>query len=445
MATSEEQYPFAIRPIPNKGYGCIATRPIAPGEIIYQEATIMHIPVPAQTLTETHINTAFAALPESQKESVLGLHEGIHRTDLHSKVMRIFKANTFGDGSACWLHPTISRFNHSCVPNATTHNDPCCLGDEAQIVAEKEIAEGEEIFFSYNNEMYEITTARQRKVLLEKQYGFECDCKACGGGEEGRVRDQRRVLIKALRARLHGLQTSDFRFLDDGGGEENEVAEMDLWVKEVPLKEKLPAEKRVAYNVLLGNLREAEGMPTEDIAVSYWHAAEAMLDQMMQMPDVVVLQWAKNVEHYMEKAIEVNERVRTPYDHESQTLRSAWKAMQSRPCLKVALAFLDGGLKVKGHDLMSVDDEEPFAIQITKTGGLVELYEYECNELFEARDDISVASQEDELPPDGILRTIRKKMSTEKLRSHIASHGVYKVIGAALTCAAPVAAYWMMR
>lgn len=94
---------------------------------------------------------------------------------------------------------------------------------------------------------------------------------------------------------------------------------------------------------------------------------------------------------------------------------------------------------------MSVDDEEPFAIRITKTGQLKVLYEHECNELFEARDDISVISQEDAAPPDGIMRKIRKKMSTEKIRSHIASHGVYKVIGAALTCAAPVAAYWMMR
>lgn len=94
---------------------------------------------------------------------------------------------------------------------------------------------------------------------------------------------------------------------------------------------------------------------------------------------------------------------------------------------------------------MSVDDEEPFAIQITKTGTLEVLYESECNELFETRDDISVVSQEDKAPPDGIMRSLRKKMSTEQIRSHIASHGVYKVIGAALTCAAPVAAYWIMR
>lgn len=93
---------------------------------------------------------------------------------------------------------------------------------------------------------------------------------------------------------------------------------------------------------------------------------------------------------------------------------------------------------------MSVDNEEPFAIQITPNGSLTVLYESDCNELFEARDDISVVSQEDETP-NGILGGMREKISTEKLRSHIANHGVYKVIGAALTCAAPVAAYWMMR
>lgn len=344
MDDSSEDYPFTISPIPDKGFGCLATRSIAPGEIIYQESTIMHIPIPAQNLTETHISTAFAALSPAHQASVLALHEGTHRTDLASKVMRIFKSNTFGNGSACWLHPTISRFNHSCVPNATTHNDPCCLGDEAQIIADKPIAQGEEICFSYNNEMYEITTAKQRGVLLRKQYGFACDCRACAGGAEGAVRDARRVLIKALRGRLDGLQTSDFGILDDDEwGEEaevGEIAEKDLWVKEVPLKEKLSAEKRAAYNVLLGNLREAEGLPTEGFAVNYWHAAEAMLEQMIQMRDVVILQWARNVQMYMERAIEVMERVRSPYDHESQTLRSAWKTMQSRPCLKVALAFV---------------------------------------------------------------------------------------------------------
>lgn len=92
-----------------------------------------------------------------------------------------------------------------------------------------------------------------------------------------------------------------------------------------------------------------------------------------------------------------------------------------------------------------MDDEESFAIRITKTGKLKVLYESECNALFESRDNIAVISQEDEDPPDGILRGLRKKISTEKIRSHIASHGVYKVIGAALTCAAPVAAYWIMR
>lgn len=97
--------------------------------------------------------------------------------------------------------------------------------------------------------------------------------------------------------------------------------------------------------------------------------------------------------------------------------------------------------------MMSVDDEddEPFAIQITKTGDLTVVCESECNELFGARDDICVVSQEDEAAPDGIIHGLRKQISIEKIRSHFANHGVYKVIGAAVTCAAPVAAYWMMR
>lgn len=89
--------------------------------------------------------------------------------------------------------------------------------------------------------------------------------------------------------------------------------------------------------------------------------------------------------------------------------------------------------------MMGVDDEEPFAIHITETGALEVLFESQFNELWESRDDISIASQEDE-EPLGIFAA-----SKDKLRNHLTKPSIYKVLGAALTCAAPVAAYWMTR
>lgn len=335
---------YTILPLAGKGYGVIATQPIPSGTVIFQEPAYLKIPVPAISLTEKTLTTAFAAQSQESKDAILALHEGTAPDA--SSLMRIFKANNFGNSTSCWLHPRISRINHSCIPNAQIVSDECCLGDVAQVVAEKDIEPGDEITFSYNHELYEITTSRQRAVLLRKQYGFACDCEACDGNDEAfRQRsDARRLLIKKLREVLHGVETSDFsrsEKIDPLGRAMDDVTEDMFWMRESDLyRKRLPMWKKTAFTLLLAGLRDAEGLSATSIAGDYWHAAQYMLEQIQEMDDIVILPWAENVRSWIKKAIEVVERVYSPYDHDPQKLRAEWKAMQGKPCMQVAFAFV---------------------------------------------------------------------------------------------------------
>lgn len=431
---------FEIRLTPTKGYGVFARRDIRPGTVILRESSVMRIDMPANELTSQVMTEAFEKCTPEEQASIMALHEGDARNC--SRLMRIFKANTFGDTGACWLHPLVSRVNHSCVANAVTANDSDGGDCEVRVVAEKHIAAGEEISFSYNHELYEITTARQRAVLLKKQYGFRCDCLACGTTEFSLLSDQRRTLIKQLRYRLHGLRTSDFGILDQINPQSDAAMKMPeetFWVKQVPVKQKIPPAERAAKYILLAKLRQAEGLPASAIAEDYWHAAQAILEQLTDLANVVVLPWANNVRTLMERAIHLMDDVRDPYDESCQTLRAVWKSMQARPCMRVALGFLDGNLDMPVYKRTAVQGEkspEPYAIQLTPGKELKLLSKNEC---------------------DRLLRGEATKLSVEKVTAQLEdvrvtnsekSKGysdVAKFLGAGVVCAAPVAAYLMMR
>ena len=98
--------------------------------------------------------------------------------------------------------------------------------------------------------------------------------------------------------------------------------------------------ERYVYYLLLANLRTAEGLESQEIANSYWLAAEALLRQLVTLRDVVILAWAVEIKRLMELAIEIMERVRSPYDHDPQRLRDEWGTMQKKMRLKASLSFV---------------------------------------------------------------------------------------------------------
>lgn len=98
-----------------------------------------------------------------------------------------FRATTPSEGGGnkplgLLFDPTLATANHSCDPNAELE----CDGRHVQLVALREIKEGEEIFISYidENEPLEV-----RKEMLEERYFFTCGCQRCMREEKERGGD----------------------------------------------------------------------------------------------------------------------------------------------------------------------------------------------------------------------------------------------------------------
>eukprot|EP00933_Yihiella_yeosuensis_P026998 TRINITY_DN20948_c0_g1_i1.p1 TRINITY_DN20948_c0_g1~~TRINITY_DN20948_c0_g1_i1.p1 ORF type:complete len:436 (+),score=50.30 TRINITY_DN20948_c0_g1_i1:49-1356(+) len=95
----------------------------------------------------------------------------------HKSVFGIFLTNCIpeGDENAFGLYPLISRFNHSCIPNAI-YQWRASLGANV-VVTTRDITEGEEISVSYFKSLYMTRGERQKRTVFS--WGFQCQCGAC--------------------------------------------------------------------------------------------------------------------------------------------------------------------------------------------------------------------------------------------------------------------------
>ncbi|KAL1529564.1 hypothetical protein AB1Y20_000508 [Prymnesium parvum] len=91
------------------------------------------------------------------------------------------------------LYSRLARLNHSCAPNAHVRFDRSG-GHEADVVATRDIEEGEEVTISYID-CNERARVRERREELA-DYGFVCDCRKCEVelGWERRLRPRRDAL-----------------------------------------------------------------------------------------------------------------------------------------------------------------------------------------------------------------------------------------------------------
>ena len=98
----------------------------------------------------------------------------------------IFRTNNFALGplapqTAHGIFLKTSRLNHSCHPNCEViwKADSECQ----EVIAIRDIEEGEEMTICYLNMENRMKTARERKKIL-RQYGFFCSCNFCTGEED---------------------------------------------------------------------------------------------------------------------------------------------------------------------------------------------------------------------------------------------------------------------
>ena len=106
------------------------------------------------------------------------------------KIIGIFIANNYENS----LSIQISRFNHSCKPNAL-HSD------FHEVWAVCNIKAGQEITISYKEDgLFGLRTTQYRQEILLETWGFACICEFCQESNDDRTKIQSKiqVLIKEV-------------------------------------------------------------------------------------------------------------------------------------------------------------------------------------------------------------------------------------------------------
>mmetsp|Transcript_60356 Transcript_60356/g.168642 ORF Transcript_60356/g.168642 Transcript_60356/m.168642 type:complete len:413 (+) Transcript_60356:58-1296(+) len=182
---------FEILPVSDKGFGAVATRDIARGELVVAEKPLICYRDDASW--QYAVQRQFDALPASAQEAVLRL-EDVNMFGGQRTVPGIVGTNTVGcssesfDGVVC---ETCSRFNHSCIPNCEQTWDETT--SKECIFASTDIKAGEELCISY---VQPFISAKERSSILEESYKFRCACPACSSGSAGS--DGRRERLRQL-------------------------------------------------------------------------------------------------------------------------------------------------------------------------------------------------------------------------------------------------------
>lgn len=246
--------PVELRPSPGKGYGAFATRDIKKNEVILRGEALFVIKKPVAKITEAQVRRAVRKLTPQKKSQFMSIRDnGSKRfpTLLDSfcedSVHVIQPDGTEGHGPSVLL----SRFNHSCVPNARV---PFTGDGNGSIVANRDIATGEEVTNCYIPVFLSWTSSERRKHMR-----FVCDCRTCVPGTDYQLlSDTRRRLIRGLYFLVTGL---------DNGPEESgpDCPIPDPKLRKAAYKFTTPLTSRFAQGLLYFALLEAEGLLHDDL------------------------------------------------------------------------------------------------------------------------------------------------------------------------------------
>lgn len=108
------------------------------------------------------------------------------------------------------VYDSVSRINHSCIPNAyleilSASGNPAHQQGQARLIASQPIRNGAEIFVNYITNDW-LNDGATRRQVLQTNWGFACTCTACQPTNPLQVGmdDQRRALARTHQASLIG-------------------------------------------------------------------------------------------------------------------------------------------------------------------------------------------------------------------------------------------------
>ena len=186
-----------------KGVGCVASQDIGKGSLVLRELPLL---VKSEETYKHHsIIKSFLAMSAEDQEEYLKLHNNyevacVEDSDDWSDAMRnefhvalpilatfsdicmaratdvwgIFKTNTFTDG----VYLKMSRFNHSCHPNAEIFGNQD-TNNSTDLRALRKIKQGEEITICYIDEDKSVWSREERRAEMKTFYNFDCKCVGC--------------------------------------------------------------------------------------------------------------------------------------------------------------------------------------------------------------------------------------------------------------------------
>ena len=283
----------AIRDVPGKGKGLVATRRIAKGTRILSEQPLIQIPPLADMAELCHdeekreIVRDFidGRFPADRRKAFFALHNAFPNGADAKYVGRLrtngFRLSTLrngpfhhdldgeGDssdeeeehGEPIAVFRNASRINHDCESNA--HNMWNEITERYTVHALRDIDAGEEITVNYTCYTACFCTRHQRQTVLREQYAFDCSCRLCSLPlEESLAHDAKVELMLNNHLRLvQDVMRVSYPAAANDPWAESFQAGIDRYTNASPEKLQTPSPDRVR---LLQNLEQAHLLYTEE-------------------------------------------------------------------------------------------------------------------------------------------------------------------------------------
>ncbi|KAK2053463.1 hypothetical protein LY76DRAFT_274506 [Colletotrichum caudatum] len=169
---------YALRDLPGRGKGLVATEKISKGtRILSEEAVITISELVGSERLRTSVYQQVEALSENQRRDFLSMHNIYPYSNAAEQYLGIFQTNSLpaeavGDEGAIFLE--ACRINHACDNNAQKNwNEKI---KRHTVHALRDIEKGEEITITY---LGPLKNRKARQKALREKFDFTCLCHLC--------------------------------------------------------------------------------------------------------------------------------------------------------------------------------------------------------------------------------------------------------------------------
>jgi len=187
---------ICVRPIPGKGLGVVAARDIKRGELLVSEMPLLNFTF-GKGLSES-----LQKMNLCSRRKLMSLHDRQSEGGRRKTVLGVVVTNCLGgkDGKTTLVYCTISRFNHSCLPNVRIDQR-----FPTNVIAVRDIKCGDEVSWCYDIDSCMSQNRTSRQIELQQGWGIpQCRCQSCNmEGEELKRSDLNRQRVDQVEEQLH--------------------------------------------------------------------------------------------------------------------------------------------------------------------------------------------------------------------------------------------------